>query len=66
MTRRLPLAAAACVLSLTVVAAQTRFTYSSGQTVSPAYEGWMYTPEGAYLLYFGYMPGTPCSQPWMT
>jgi hypothetical protein len=55
VTRRLAIAAAGCALSMTVVAAQTRFTYSSGQTVSPAYEGWMYTPEGAYLLYFGYM-----------
>ena len=53
--RRLAIACAAVVFSLTIVAAQTRFTYSSGQTISPAYEGWTYTPEGAYLMYFGYM-----------
>ncbi|HEX7140605.1 MAG TPA: hypothetical protein VF219_22325 [Vicinamibacterales bacterium] len=53
--RRPAIACATVVVSLTVVAAQTRFTYSSGQAISPAYEGWMYTPEGGYLLYFGYM-----------
>jgi hypothetical protein len=37
------------------LAAQTRFTYSSGQTVSPAYEGWMYAPDGSVMMYFGYM-----------
>lgn len=35
--------------------AQTRFTYSKGQSVSPAYEGWMQNEDGSYLLYFGYM-----------
>ena len=53
--RRLLLAGAAAALSLTVVTAQTRFTYSTGQTISPAYEGWMPSPEGGYVLYFGYM-----------
>ena len=38
---RLLLAALAAAAWLTVAGAQTRFTYSSGQTVSPAYEGWM-------------------------
>jgi hypothetical protein len=37
------------------LAAQTRFTYSSGQTVSPAYEGWTYAPDGSVMMYFGYM-----------
>ena len=37
------------------LAAQTRFTYSSGQMVSPAYEGWMYAPDGSVMMYFGYM-----------
>jgi len=37
------------------LAAQTRFTYSSGQSVSPAYEGWMYAPDGSVMMYFGYM-----------
>jgi len=44
-------AIAACA----TLAAQTRFTYSSGQTVSPAYEGWMYAPDGSVMMYFGYM-----------
>jgi autonomous glycyl radical cofactor GrcA len=37
-----------------VAGAQIRFTYSSGQSVSPAYEGWMPTPNG-FSMYFGYM-----------
>jgi hypothetical protein len=35
--------------------AQTRFTYSSGQTVSPAFEGWWPNDDGTYSLFFGYM-----------
>jgi hypothetical protein len=35
--------------------AQTRFTYSSGQSVSPAYEGWMPNDDGSFTMYFGYM-----------
>lgn len=35
--------------------AQTRFTYSSGQPLSPAYEGWMYKADGSVTMYFGYM-----------
>lgn len=54
--RRQPLAAlAAIALSLTVVRAQTRFTYSTGQSVSPAYEGWMPNADGTFTMYFGYM-----------
>jgi hypothetical protein len=34
---------------------QTRFTYSKGQSVSPAYEGWMPNEDGSFTLYFGYM-----------
>jgi len=48
------LTALAALLSLTTVRAQIRFTYSTGQTVSPAYEGWMPTPNG-FTMYFGYM-----------
>ena len=36
-------------------AAQTRFMYSSGQTVSPAYEGWMPNADGSFTMVFGYM-----------
>jgi hypothetical protein len=51
---RLVLAALAAAAWLTTPAAQIRFTYSTGQTVSPAYEGWMPTPTG-FAMYFGYM-----------
>jgi hypothetical protein len=40
---------------LSVGHAQTRFTYSTGQSVSPAYEGWMPDSDGSFTLYFGYM-----------
>jgi hypothetical protein len=49
------LAALAIVASLASIAAQTRFTYSSGQAVSPAYEGWIYNADGSVTMYFGYM-----------
>ena len=47
----------AALVSIAVVAtaAQTRFTYSSGQPLSPAYEGWMYNADGTVTMYFGYM-----------
>jgi hypothetical protein len=35
--------------------AQTRFSYSSGQPLEPAYEGWMPNDDGSYTMYFGYM-----------
>jgi len=35
--------------------AQMRFTYSKGQNVSPAYEGWMPNEDGSFTMYFGYM-----------
>ena len=38
-----------------VAGAQTRFTYSSGQVVSPAYEGWRTEPDGSMTMVFGYM-----------
>ena len=43
------------MLSLAVLGAQTRFTYSSGQSISPAYEGWMPNADGSFSMYFGYM-----------
>ena len=30
-------------------------TYSKGQTISPAYEGWEQNPDGSYNLVFGYL-----------
>jgi hypothetical protein len=35
--------------------AQMRFTYTKGQSVSPAYEGFMPNADGSFTLYFGYM-----------
>ena len=37
------------------VGAQARFTYSSGQSVSPAYEGWWPNEDGSFTMFFGYM-----------
>ena len=54
MTRTLAAAIAAIPMCV-ALGAQTRFTYSSGQTVEPAYEGWRYTDDGSILMYFGYM-----------
>jgi hypothetical protein len=42
-------------LSCQAAAAQTRYTYSSGQSVSPAYEGWWPNDDGSFTLFFGYM-----------
>src|SRR5687767_7052254 len=35
--------------------AQTRFMYSSGQSVHPAYEGWLPNADGSFTMVFGYM-----------
>src|SRR2546428_2248037 len=43
------------LLLLQSAGAQTRFTYSKGQSVSPAYEGWMPNEDGSFSMYFGYM-----------
>jgi hypothetical protein len=53
--RRVVVACAAAALLLRPAGAQTRFTYSSGQIVSPAYEGWMPNADGSFTMYFGYM-----------
>jgi len=56
--RRLVAMAAAVAAGLALVGplgAQTRFTYSSGQPLSPSYEGWMPNVDGSFTLYFGYM-----------
>ena len=45
----------AALLLIQPLVAQTRFTYSKGQSVSPAYEGWMPNDDGSFTLYFGYM-----------
>jgi hypothetical protein len=45
----------AAALFVAAAGAQTRFTYSAGQSVSPAYEGWMPNADGSFTMYFGYM-----------
>ena len=35
--------------------AQTRFMYLTGQTVSPAFEGWWPNDDGSFTMFFGYM-----------
>jgi hypothetical protein len=52
---RAPLTSLIVALSLAAASAQTRFTYSSGQELSPAYEGWMPNADGSFTMYFGYM-----------
>jgi hypothetical protein len=45
----------ALTLAAGSISAQTRFSYSSGQPLEPAYEGWMPNDDGSYTMYFGYM-----------
>jgi hypothetical protein len=52
---RLMLTVLAAFALLAVAHAQTRFTYSSGQVVSPAYEGWRTEDDGSMTMVFGYM-----------
>jgi hypothetical protein len=53
--RQLLVAVVVALLAVSAASAQTRFAYSSGQPLEPAYEGWMQNPDGSYTLYFGYM-----------
>ena len=52
---RLLVAPVAVLLLFQAASAQTRFTYSSGQDVSPAYEGWWPNEDGSATMFFGYM-----------
>ena len=47
-------ALAICLLAATAVRAQS-LSYSRGQTVSPAYEGWEQAADGTKYFVFGYM-----------
>jgi hypothetical protein len=52
---RLVLLTMAAFLLFRVADAQTRFTYSSGQSLTPAYEGWWPNEDGSATMFFGYM-----------
>jgi len=43
------------LLALPSVALGQGLTFSKGQSVAPAYEGWMRNDDGSYRLVFGYM-----------
>lgn len=43
------------MLFLVAQIASAQLSYSKGQTVSPAYEGWMQNADGSYRVLFGYM-----------
>ena len=45
----------AAAVTLVTARAQTRFSYSSGQPLNPAYEGWWENPDGSFTMFFGYM-----------
>jgi len=53
--RRLLLSTLLAMALFAAASAQTRFTYSSGQVVSPAYEGWRTEDDGSTTMVFGYM-----------
>jgi hypothetical protein len=56
--RRLMRSAAVFLFALLAFAglgAQTRYSYSSGQAISPAYEGWWENDDGSFTMFFGYM-----------
>jgi hypothetical protein len=55
MMQRLLLVPVAAALLLTGAAAQTRYAYTRGQAVSPAYEGWWPNDDGSFTMFFGYM-----------
>jgi autonomous glycyl radical cofactor GrcA len=43
------------VFGLAGVHAQTRYSYRSGQSINPAFEGWWENDDGSFSLFFGYM-----------
>ena len=45
----------AALLLISPAGAQTRYTFSKGQPLSPSYEGWEPNEDGSVTLYFGYM-----------
>jgi hypothetical protein len=52
---RLVVLTLAAFLLFRIADAQTRFTYSKGQSLTPAYEGWWPNEDGSATMFFGYM-----------
>ena len=49
------LAPVLALLLFQAAGAQTRFTYSGGQNLTPSYEGWWTNEDGSITMFFGYM-----------
>src|SRR5438477_12106718 len=47
--------AVACVASMRLAAGAQSLTYTKGQNVAPAYEGWEQDADGSKFFVFGYM-----------
>src|SRR5713226_7424296 len=52
---RVALTALLIVMAFAGMRAQTRYSYLSGQSMSPAFEGWWENADGSFSLFFGYM-----------
>src|SRR6266851_702447 len=52
---RVALTALLIVMAFAGMRAQTRYSYLSGQSMSPAFEGWWENADGSFTLFFGYM-----------
>ncbi len=52
---RLLLAPLTVLLLFQAAQGQTRFMHLTGETVSPAFEGWWPNEDGSFTLFFGYM-----------
>jgi hypothetical protein len=55
MLRAISIAALSILLLHHESGAQTRYSYSRGQSISPAYEGWWPNDDGSFTMFFGYM-----------
>ncbi len=49
------LIASASLIAQTPSRAEAQETYSKGQNISPAYEGWEQNPDGSFNFLFGYI-----------
>jgi hypothetical protein len=52
---RIAAVATAALIGFAGLHAQTRYSYNTGQSVSPAFEGWWENDDGSFTLFFGYM-----------